>query len=157
MYNAYSSARRTPRAVERLALATAAALLWALLQSIGWQGHPSPQPARVSTVRSLAGLSRHALEAHPEARAIHSACRQHLANKAKAMRQGVLSLFRKNGGDRFIILCKYGEPDLWGIEIRTSVGESVTAFRPGDGTLTEVLRYILEQAARYTGDLPWFN
>lgn len=105
----------------------------------------------------LPPLSQHALETHPEAPAIHDAGVAHLENKSDALKTGLLQVFKKRGEDRFILLCRIGDPDDWGIEIRTGEGECVTAFRPGDGSLKSVLRYRLEQATRYTGDLPWLN
>lgn len=153
MFPVTSGNRPMPGVAVRFVLVTTVFVLgWVFLQTTIRQSHPILQVRAVQ----LPDLSEHA-SAHPEARAIHDACLQHLVHKSEAMRMGVLQLFKKKGEDRFIILCKYGEPDLWGIEVRTADGESITAFRPDDGLLKEVLRYILEQATRYTGNLPWFN
>jgi len=108
------------------------------------------QPAKTK----MQELSAHAAHAHTEAHAIHAACLQHLQDKPGAVKVGRLQVFKKKGEDRFIILCNYGE-DLWGIEVREGDGTSVTAFRPSDGSLKEVMKYILNIATRFRGDLPW--
>jgi hypothetical protein len=114
------------------------------------QGRTASSPGKMQE------LSEHATSAHAEASTIHSACLQHLQDKQQAMKEGLLQLFKKKGEDRYLILCKYGE-DLWGIEIRDADGTSVTAFRPSDGSLQEVMRYILKIATRFKGDLSWLK
>lgn len=138
-----------------MALFVAVAIL-----GVGTQNRPVArvdiqEPSRAQPAQAkMQELSAHAAQTHAEAHAIHAACLQHLQAKPEAMKAGRLQVFKKKGEDRFIILCQYGE-HLWGIEIREGDGTSVTAFRPSDGSLKEVMKYLLNIATRFTGDLPW--
>jgi hypothetical protein len=93
-------------------------------------------------------LSAHTAQTHAEAHAIHRGLPAS-AGQAGAMKAGRLQIFkkRKTGSSSCVNIAS-----TWGSKSRgdrTSVG-----LPPSDGSLKEVMKYLLNIATRFTGDLP---
>lgn len=87
-------------------------------------------------------VSKHGIEKHPEAAAIEKAC-----NK------GIFQVWKDRYEKKYYYICQL-EDGKWGIiPVIISGGTEIwkTAFCPGNGIWTDVVRYLSNTATKYNG------